>query len=95
MATEQEKLIAGIKAYLTQNFGEASDDTMQKLFNRYDSDHDGKIDKSELTRLLKDVDIGNTFTRGAWVRGILDKLDSDADKAISWDEFQKVASTAS
>lgn len=94
MATEQEQLIAGIKTYLTQNFGEASDDTMQKLFARYDSDHDGKIDKSELSRLLKDVDIGNTFTRGAWVRGIIDKLDSNDDKAISWDEFQKVAGDA-
>ena len=64
---------------------------MRKLFERYDTNGDGKIDKQELGQLLKDVDVGNSFTRGAWVRGIIDKVDTNADKAISWDEFQTVA----
>jgi Ca2+-binding EF-hand superfamily protein len=89
--TEQEQLVAAIATYLDQTFGDRSPAAMRKLFDRYDGDHDGKIDKQELGRLLKDVDIGNSFTRGAWVRGIIDKLDANSDKAISWDEFQAVA----
>ncbi len=89
--TEQEQLIAAIHAYLDQNFGDRSPAAMRQLFDRYDVDHDGQIDKQELARLLKDVDIGNSFTRGAWVRGIMDKIDTNADKTISWEEFQAVA----
>lgn len=93
MASEQEQLIAGIGAYLQQNFGDKSEASMRKLFDRYDGDHDGKVDKDELTKLLKDVDIGNTFTRGAWVRGIIDKVDTNADRTISWEEFATVTGT--
>jgi Ca2+-binding EF-hand superfamily protein len=94
MATEQEQLVAGIGNYLQQNFGDRSPAAMRKLFDRYDVDHDGKINTQELGQLLKDVDIGNTFTRGAWVRGIIDKLDTDADKSISRTEFQSVVGSA-
>lgn len=91
MATEQEQLVAGIGNYLQKTYGERSPAAMQKLFARYDTNNDGKINKQELTQLLKDVDIGNSFTRGAWVRGIIDKLDTNADQSISWAEFQAVA----
>lgn len=91
MASEQQQLVDAIGTYLQQNFGGRSPESMRKLFDRYDVDRDGKITKPELTQLLKDVDIGNSLTRGAWVRGIIDKLDSNHDKAISWDEFQAVA----
>ncbi|MGE0867573.1 MAG: EF-hand domain-containing protein [Kofleriaceae bacterium] len=94
MATEQEQLIDGIGNYLQQQFGDRSEASMRKLFDRYDVDHDGKITKPELNQLLKDIDIGNTLTRGAWVRGIIDKLDTNADKAISWAEFQTVVAKA-
>lgn len=91
MANEQQQLVDGIGTYLQQNFGDKSPASMRKLFDRYDVDHDGKITKPELTQLLKDIDIGNSFTRGAWVKGIIDKLDTNTDKAISWEEFQTVA----
>jgi Ca2+-binding EF-hand superfamily protein len=91
MATEQEQLVAGISGYLDKNYGDRSPAAMRKLFDRYDVDHDGKISKHELKQLLEDVDVGNTFTRGAWVRGIIDKVDTNKDKAISWEEFQAVA----
>jgi Ca2+-binding EF-hand superfamily protein len=95
MATEQEQLVNGIGNYLEQNFGDRSASAMRKLFDRYDADHDGKIGKQELRKLLEEVDVGNSFTRGAWVRGILDKVDTNSDKAISWEEFQSVAGTSS
>lgn len=90
MATEQEQLVAGITNHLQKTYGDQSPSAMRKLFDHYDADRNGTISKKELTQLLKDIDIGNTFTRGAWVRGILDKVDSDDDQAISWEEFQHV-----
>jgi Ca2+-binding EF-hand superfamily protein len=93
MASEQEQLVASIESALKSKYGDASLVSMRKLFDSYDANKDGKIDKDELSKLLKDVDIGNSFTRGAWVKGIIEKLDADADKSISWDEFQAVAAT--
>ncbi len=94
MAGEQEELVASIEAALQSKYGDSSSASMRKFFDSYDANKDGKIDKDELSKLLKDVDIGNSFTRGAWVKGIIEKLDTDADKAISWEEFQAVATTA-
>jgi Ca2+-binding EF-hand superfamily protein len=94
MAGEQEQLVASIETALKSRYGDASLESMKKLFDSYDANKDGKIDKDELTKLLKDVDIGNTFTRGAWAKGIIDKLDTNGDKAISWEEFQVVATTS-
>ncbi|MDQ3368502.1 MAG: EF-hand domain-containing protein [Myxococcota bacterium] len=91
MGTEQQQLVAAIGDYLEKNFNDRTRSGMRLLFDRYDADHDGKIDKQELGRLLKDLDIGNTFTRSAWVRGIMEQLDTNADKSISWEEFQDVA----
>jgi hypothetical protein len=71
MSSEQEQLVTGIATYLDQTYGDRSPAAMRKLFDRYDVDHDGKINKQELRKLLEDVDVGNSFTRGAWVRGIL------------------------
>jgi len=90
MASAQEQLVAGIGNYLQQNYGDKSEGSMRKLFDRYDGDGDGKIDKGELEKLLTDIDVGNRFTRSTWVRGIVDKLDTNADRAISWDEFRTV-----
>lgn len=94
MAGEQEQLVASIEAALKSKYGDTSPASMRKFFDSYDANKDGKIDKDELMKLLKDVDIGNSFTRGAWAKGIIEKLDTNADKAISWDEFQAVTSTA-
>ena len=60
----------------------------QRAFAQYDSDHDGKISKSELKALLGDAGIGNVFTRSAWVDGIIGELDKNDDAAISWAEFE-------
>lgn len=92
MASEQEQLVTSIEKALHSKYGDASPASMRKLFDSYDTNGDGKIDKDELKKLLSDVDIGNSFTRGAWVKGIIDKLDANGDKAIAWDEFQAVAS---
>ena len=63
----------------------------RSLFNKYDEDGDGYINKSELKKLLAAADIGNRFTRGSWVDGVVEAADESLDtpdQKISWAEFQ-------
>ena len=84
---EQAELVEKIQKLLQKKYGDASVDSMRKLFDEYDRDRDQKISPDELERLLKDADIGNSFTRGAWVKGVIGALDQNADRKIDWDEF--------
>ncbi len=65
----------------------------KKAFDFYDADHDGGINKDEVTALLKDAGVGSGLTRGMWANGILDKLDTSKDTAIQWSEFEAVFKT--
>lgn len=84
---EQEELVAKIKKLLIKKYGDTGMESMRKLFDAYDTNGDQRIDASELEQLLKDADVGNGFTRGAWVKGVIGALDKNADKTIDWDEF--------
>jgi Ca2+-binding EF-hand superfamily protein len=53
----------------------------------FDKDRNGKIGADELEELLKDAHVGNGFTRGAWVSGIIKKMDGSHDGEIDWREF--------
>ena len=61
----------------------------RRAFAHYDSDQDG-IDAEELKQLLEDADVGNVFTRGSWVSGIIAKVDANQDGRIAWAEFEQV-----
>jgi Ca2+-binding EF-hand superfamily protein len=84
---EQDELVAKIQRLLQKKYGDTSVESMRKLFDEYDRDKDQKINADELERLLKDADVGNGLTRGAWVKGVIGALDQDADKKIDWSEF--------
>lgn len=93
MATDrnQEELVSKIKGLLLRTTGKTDRDSMQKLFKSYDKDGNGRIGDRELEQLLKDAGVGNGLTRGAWVDGIIKKLDSGRlDNEISWEEFDAV-----
>ncbi|MFT3765786.1 MAG: EF-hand domain-containing protein [Minicystis sp.] len=93
MATDrnQEELVSKIRGLLLRQTGKTDRDSMQKLFKSYDKDGNGRIGSRELEQLLKDADVGNGFTRGMWVDGIIKKLDSGRmDGEISWEEFDAV-----
>jgi Ca2+-binding EF-hand superfamily protein len=84
---EQEELVEKIQRLLGKKYGDTTVESMRKLFDEYDRDKDGKISPDELERLLKDAEIGNGLTRGAWVRGVVGALDQNGDKKIDWKEF--------
>jgi Ca2+-binding EF-hand superfamily protein len=84
---EQEELVAKIQRLLRKKFGDTSIESMRKLFDEYDRDKDQKISAEELEKLLKDAEVGNALTRGAWVKGVVSALDQNADKKIDWSEF--------
>lgn len=93
MATDrnQEELVTKIKGLLLRQTGKTDRDSMRKLFKSYDHDGNGRIGERELDQLLKDASVGNGFTRGMWVDGIIKKLDSGRmDGEISWEEFDAV-----
>jgi hypothetical protein len=82
---EEQELVDGIKALVKNKFG----GDYGAAFDAY-AGPDGKIDSDELSTVLEQAGIGNGLTRGFWVSGVLDKVDQDGDRKISWPEFQAV-----
>ncbi len=78
-----------IARLVTRNF---QGDT-RAAFNHY-AGADGQINRDELTRILADAGIGNFITRGAWVSGVMERVDGNANNKISWAEFEAVIQNA-
>lgn len=89
MSKEQEELVQKVQALLQKQYGDTSAESMQKLFNAYDKNGDGRVSGDELEQLLKDAGVGNGLTRGMWVKGIIKELDQNRDQTIDWAEFSK------
>ena len=89
MSKEQAELVSKMKALVTRRYGDTSLENMRKLFDAYDLNKDGKISAGELEGLLEDAGVGNAFTRGAWIKGIIEQLDMNGDKMIDWGEFTR------
>lgn len=88
MASVQDKtdLATKVSALIRAKFG----GDWRRAFWHYDGDHDGGIDRAELTDLLRDAGVGNYFTRGAWASGVTAEMDADGDGRITWPEFETV-----
>jgi Ca2+-binding EF-hand superfamily protein len=85
----QEELVGKINSLLIRKYGNSAEPNQKRLFETHDKDSDGKIDSKELEGLLREADVGNAITRGAWTRGIMSKMDTDQDGKISWDEYRR------
>ena len=75
MATEQEKqeLIGKLEALVQERF----DGDYKAAFDNYANkrSQSGSVDADELSDLLKDAGVGNAFTRGFWVDGVMAEVD--------------------
>jgi Ca2+-binding EF-hand superfamily protein len=89
MGNEQEELVTKVRALMQKKYGATDTATLRKLFDEYDANKDGKIDKRELEKLLTDAGIGNSLTRGMWIKGVIGAVDENSDKLIEWDELSK------
>lgn len=79
------ELVQKINTLVTNNHG----GNARAAFDAY-AGADGQVSRSELSTLLSDAGIGNFVTRGAWVSGIMERVDTNGSNSISWSEFQAV-----
>ncbi|MBM4360736.1 MAG: EF-hand domain-containing protein [Deltaproteobacteria bacterium] len=61
-----------------------------RAFDHYAVGTSATVDRERLLAMLEDAGIGNFMTRGKWADALLEKLDTNGDKRISWGEFESV-----
>jgi hypothetical protein len=88
MSDAKKELVEKVTQLVGQRFG----GDWARAFEHYSgaSGTSGLIGRDEVMKLLEEADIGNRFTRGAWTSGIIEQLDQDADRRISWEEFRAI-----
>lgn len=69
-----------------------SREEMQKIFNQFDANKDGKISLTELATVLKSM--GSSYKEEELVR-VMEDLDTDKDGFISLSEFETICRTSS
>jgi hypothetical protein len=90
MSGEQEELVTKVKALMQRKYGATDEGALRKLFDEYDRNRDGKIDKRELETMLAEAGIGSGLTRGMWAKGVIGALDQNADQLIDWSELSRM-----
>lgn len=83
-ADNERELKTKLTALVNKRFGKNG---WSKAFAAFDKDKDGNINSKELASILEEAGVGNVFTRGQWVSGVLSKLDKDKTSKISLAEL--------
>ena len=81
MATK-EIILNKIQILITNQFK-----TPEEAFNFFDSEQDGKLNRSEIVKLLKQAEISG-FIRGLVASKLIEGYDKDGDELIDWEEFK-------
>lgn len=84
LSPRERELHQKMTAYVDNHF----DGDARAAFNHFDRNHDGRLGRGELKGALKTIGVGNGFTRGMWADGILERLDTSGDRALSWPEIR-------
>ncbi len=80
--TTEETILNKIQILITNHF-----ESPQKAFNFFDADHDQKLTKSEIQKLLKEAEISG-FLRGIVSSKLIEGYDKNGDERIDWEEFK-------
>ncbi|MBT8235120.1 MAG: EF-hand domain-containing protein [Bacteroidia bacterium] len=81
MATK-ESILNKIQILITNQF-----DTPEAAFDFFDKDGSGKLNRSEVVKLLKEAEISG-FIRGIVASKLVEGYDSSGDELIGWEEFK-------
>ena len=81
MATK-ESVLNKIQILITNHF-----DTPEGAFKFFDKDSDGKLNKKEIVKLLKEAEISG-FIRGIISRKLVEGYDKSGDEYVDWEEFK-------
>ena len=90
MSSEKQELVRKVQALVRQRFS----GSYEQAFRHYAraKNDPASVNGEELKLLLADARVGNSFTRGMWVDGIIEQVDGNRNGTISWTEFQRVIS---
>ena len=80
--TTEESILNKIQILITNHF-----ETPQKAFDFFDEDHNQKLTKSEIVKLLKEAEISG-FIRGIVSSKLIEVYDKNGDELIDWEEFK-------
>ena len=78
----KETILHKIQILITNHF-----ETPEDAVAFFDKDGDGKLNKAEIVKLLKDAEITG-FIRGMVSSKLIEGYDKDGDDLISWKEFK-------
>ncbi len=78
----KESILNKIQILITNHF-----ETPEAAFSFFDADSDGKLQKSEIVKLLKQAEI-NGFIRGLVGSKLIKGYDKTGDELIDWTEFK-------
>ena len=85
---KKEEVIRKIGEHVKKKFGGDYDAAFKHYAARRTKD--GSVDSDELGDLLKDAGVGSGLTRGLYVKGIMEAVDTNKDGKISSSEFSDV-----
>ena len=86
MDEHQRQFLEKVQAHVRDNF----QGDYRKAFEHYDRNKDEAISSAELKEFLSAIGITGPLALRLWASGIQEKMDSNRDALISWDEFQSV-----
>ena len=78
----KEDILKKIKTLITNQF-----DSLEEAYHFFDEDGNGRLNKSEIKKLLRDAEISG-FLRGIVANELLKGYDKSSDDTISWEEFK-------
>lgn len=82
----KKKILKKIQILITKHF-----ETPEEAFDFFDKSGNGKLNKKEISKLLKQAEISG-FIRNIVSSKLIEGYDKDGDEYINWKEFKAAVS---
>ncbi len=88
LSKDEQHVMDKLSAHVGAEFGGDQD----AAFAHFDASGDKLLSPDELEDALEEIGVGNFATRGAWKRGVMDRLDKEPkDYMLTYDELMGTA----